>query len=467
MRKMISAVKAAVMSLTLVVAGYCGGGQSMVQAKENAELVLNPMAVEDQSYKMTSDSVYIQDLVDYCNGELSYGSASTSGNYSVRKYNGSGSDLSIVQSYVETICNGNYNLALTEEYNESYSSTFFSWGIDYTGAGDVYSTTKVNYTDSVCTIGIYGMIERDRMEMAIWIPLEMDQVDLGLRYGGQNVSVGIGGGSASAGLYKLPDGSFETTDGRFSVKPGQAVVLRDGETYTTEATFNRDSNIGRDELWVRNFYRDETIYFCAPESRLMTGDIYIMKDLLQDPRMLQYMRTADDFDDFIWTLFFGAGHDGSFIMPVEGDSNRFKDLIVRVMYWEKDVQAVYYIYAEFLTSPYTVEALCAVDLNGGQSAVQADGEYTLYTGESLDITCPTEYDTNYELFTWEIVEGSSLAEVAGTISRTCTVKANRPGTVRVKVTYEYGIDEPDVLTGFARNSDKSKTMEYLIHIDQK
>ncbi|MCI7812449.1 MAG: hypothetical protein SO016_12470 [Lachnospiraceae bacterium] len=451
---------------TTVLGSENGSGNSSA----SKTLVSEPMAEDPLSYTITSDSVYIQDPIDFCGSALSYSAISTSGNYNVRNFTGTGADKAVMEAYVKAICDGNYNLRLSQEYEQSYSSSFFSWGLDYTGSGNVSDTVNVTYTDSNCTICIYGTIERDNMKIAVWIPQSMEQVDLGLRYGGANQTVTIAGPSASAGLYKLSDGSFETTDGRLSTSLGYATVLRDGTPYITEATFKRDSQSSRDELWVRDFYRDETLFFCAPQNRLMTGDVYTLKDLIQEASWLNRSRTvlgnADDFDDYTWTLFFGAGHDGDFITPLLADFNEFEDLTVRVMYWDKNVEAVYYIYAEFNSSPYVIEALCAVDLNGGQAAVHSDGTYSIRIGETLDIGCPTEFGANYNLFTWEIAEGSSFIEISNTISQTCTVKANRAGTARVKVTYEYGVDEPDVLTGISRNVNRSKTFEYLITIQE-
>ena len=433
-------------------------------------LVAQPLAEDPLSPDLTPSSVKIQDLVDYCDGGLEYGDLSTSGVYQVRKFTGDGEDFSIVEAYVEELCGGSYNLELGEEYYKSYSDTFFSWGLNYTGTGNVKDTTGVTYTDTQCTINIYGTIVRDRLKVSVWIPLDMELADLGLRYGQTTQSVSLAGPSAMTGLYKLSDGSFQTSDGRLTTRMGQAVVLRDGVSYTTEASFLRNSRLSRDELWVRDFYRDETLFFCSPASRLMTGDVYTRKDLVQEMGTIgsdpNFFRSADDFDNYTWTLFFGAGHNGEFITPLITQLNQFEDLTVRVMYWDEGVEAVYYIYAAFDSSPYTVEALCAVDLSTG-SAPQADETLTMYTGQSLNLTCPTEFGANYELFTWEIVEGGALAEVSGATSKTCTLTANRAGTVRLRVTYQYGVDEPDVLTGIPRNVDKSRTRDYLITIESR
>ena len=440
---------------------------------DDRTLVSEPLESDPLSYSITADSVYIQDPVEFCDGALTHTSSSSTGNYHVQQFTGSSSDKAVLAEYVQTICGGGYNLELTAQYDQAFSSNFFSWGIDYTGSGDVNAQTDVVFLDDTqANICVYGIIDGNDLEATFWIPQDMEMVDLGLRYGGGSETVSLAGESALAGLYKLSDGSFETTDGRLSVKPGQATVLRDGSPCTTEATFNRDSQLNRDELWVRNFYRDETLFFCAPENRLETGDVYTLKDLTQEAGWINSMagvlNSADSFTDYNWTLFFGAGHDGDFITPLLSDLNEFKDLTVRVMYWNEGVEAVYYIYAAFDSSPHTVEALCAVDLSGGGSDEDGgSGDYLMYTGESLQITCPTKFDTNYELFRWEVVAGSSLASLSGSTSETCTIQANQAGTVRIRVRYTYGVEEPDVLTGIDRNVDRTDTHEYTVVIRDK
>lgn len=483
----VTAKKPGIAKITVTTSGKNAEGKKLSKTviitvlddeKESAKdgaLVSEPLKQDPMAYKITKDSTYIQNPENYFGTSLQYKSSKKSGDYQIWKFSGKEADRAVVEAYLDAICDGKHNLKITDTYDFSYKSTFFSYAIDYTGTGNVRSSMTANYTDTVCNLSVYGVIERGKMEVNIYIPQDMEQVDLGMRYQQPDVSVGVGGMSAMAGLYKQEDGSFQTTDGRLSTKLGEAMVLRDGETYTTKATMVKGKT--RDELWVKDFYRDEAIVFFSPANRLLTGDIYLLKDLFSTSSVFSKantLKTADQFGNYNWTLFFGVGHNGNFIAPVEGSANKFKDLTVRVMYLEKNVEAVYYIYAEFDSEPYTFEALCAVDLRDGtvdltDSTVKDSSvkeKNTIARGESLKISCPTKYDTNYELFKWEIVEGASLAEISGTVSKTCTVKAKKAGTVRLKVTYEYGIDEPDVLTGIDRNVNRSETHEYLIRIEE-
>ena len=104
----------------------------------------------------------------------------------------------------------------------------------------------------------------------------------------------------------------------------------------------------------------------------------------------------------------------------------------------------------------------AVEL--GATAETADGVYTLSPGGTASISCPTEFGTNYQLFSWEVVEGTGNVTLSGTTSQTCTIQAVQSGTALVRATYTYGVDEPDVLTGIPRNVERQNTYTYRIEI---
>lgn len=422
----------------------------------------NPLA-----YAVTGGSVYVQDLRDYMGAIMTVKAPSNStGEYRVFSFEGKRANEDDIRQFVEAICSGAYNLELVDTYYQTYkdNSVFASFAINYTGTGRVSATGKANFSNVECNLSVYYTIERDTLKGQFGIPSTMDIVDLGLRRGGNNDNLSLAGPSAMAGLYRMPDGSYQTTDGRLSTAPGHATVLRDGQRYSAAASFERDSKYNKDILWVRNFYRDEGIYFCTPANRLMTGDIFALRDLYYD--LNQTFTSLDQFNSYKHdTPFLGLGHDGSFVTPrAKLSTNEFDAVTVRVMYWEPDAAAVYYIYAELSTAPYTVEALCAVSLARSEGFSGKGDERLMYTGQSIQLSSPREFSPNYELFTWELVEGAGVVELSGTNSSACTVKALRTGTAVVRISYNYGIDEPDVLTGIMRNADRTKTEEYIIYV---
>ena len=75
-----------------------------------------------------------------------------------------------------------------------------------------------------------------------------------------------------------------------------------------------------------------------------------------------------------------------------------------------------------------------------------------------------EYQPHFETFTWELVDGAGVVELSNTTLAACTVKATRAGTAVVRVTYKYSVDEPDVLTGYLRSVEHSRTTDYTIFV---
>lgn len=430
-------------------------------------LISEPMAGNPLSYTVTGGSVYVQDMRDYMGAIMTVKApGDSSKEYLVFSFEGNRANEDDIRTFVETICSGSYNLKLVDTYRQEYKGgdVFGSFAINYTGTGRVDSTGKANFSNVECNLSVWYTIERDKLKGQFGVPSTMDVVDLGLRRGGNNDDLSLAGPSAMAGLYRMPDGSYQTTDGRLSTAPGYATVLRDGQRYSVEASYVRDKDGGsRERIWVRDFYRDETIYFNTPAGRLMTGDVFVLRDLIFDKN--RSYSSAKEFDSYNYSVpFFGLGHNGDFIYPRYGSGNRFDELTVRVMYWEPNTAAVYYIYAELSTAPYTVEALCAVSLARSEGFSGGDDERLMYAGQSIELSSPREFMPNYELFTWEIVEGAGVVELSGTNTGTCTVKALRTGTAVVRVSYNYGIDEPDVLTGFMRNADHVTTVDYVIFV---
>lgn len=343
-------------------------------ALKGATLVAKPIAVTPQNaVQVTKASTAIQDPSMYCGDALSEEAMTISGSYNVYNFVGDADDKAVLESYVNTLCNGSYNLKLTKTFNQVNSAaTQFSWGLDYTGTGNVTEKMDVTYTNASCTVCVFGSLSQNALRASVWIPQEMEPMDLGLRYGSRTQVSTLAGTSAAAGLYKLSDGSFQTTDGRLSTAVGKASVLRDGTAYSTTAGFHWDTALGREELSLGNYYQNETLFFSCEANQSMTGDLYTLEHLARSEGWLNQsvspLKSAADFSNYTWTLFFGAGHDNDFITPLTSVYNEFKELTVRVMYYSPNQVAVYYIYAEFTSGPYAVEALCAVDLSGKAAA---------------------------------------------------------------------------------------------------
>ncbi|MCC8097198.1 MAG: hypothetical protein LIO44_01280, partial [Eubacterium sp.] len=405
-----------------------------------------------------------QDPYYYFDETLGMSDKSVNDNEEIFTFNSSGGtdDYEAAEKYVNLIAS-KCNLKVTTDYYDQKTSLFFSWGLTYTGSGRITQKGSVNYTNEEGNVTMWGLVKRSSFKFVIAIPSQFEIVDLGYRYSGNNVSSGLYGQSAAAGLYKNSDGSFSTSDGRLTTSLGNATVLRDGTKYTGEVRVDAASKDYRTDYWVEDYYRDEVLIFGAPTGRLMTGDIYTLDDLTIDTSSGSFSK-AKDLTGWTWTTFLGIGHSDKFFVPTY-KTDYVKNLTLRVMYYEKDVAMVYYICAEFNSEPYVVEALCAADLSNVKEYTGAAGEYDLSVGQTVDITCPTVFSTKFEVFTWEATSGSDLVSLSGTVGQTCTVKALSPGTARVKVTYEYSKYYNDSLTDIVRvDPYASSTYEYIINI---
>ena len=277
------------------------------------------------------------------------------------------------------------------------------------------------------------------------------------------------GESMSAGLYRMPDGSFETSDGRLNAAVGKAMFLSDknGLIYSAEYVLDLDSN--RHQFYVKNKSGIIQLNFYFPAATtLSTGNIFAEDYFIIDRDYAQHddFQKQDNIPSYTWSSMFAMLHDNGYVIPIRSMSGEMKRLNLRVMYWEEDVAAVIYACAKFDTAPYEVEMLIAVSLGEGSVVSdKADGEFTVRPGGNLEITGPSEFGAKYELWSWEIVDGSGLASVSGANSRTVTVTAGKStGDIRIQMIYEYGVEEPDVLTGNPRTVGRTKTEEYTVHI---
>lgn len=420
---------------------------------------------------LSGDSVQVQDLYDYARTEMDFDQldASDNGNQH-RKFNGDDGDYELIDGFVQALCDGPYNLKLVDAHFEDYGrKKFFSYALDYTGSGRVTGREGMNFVDDVTgNLTIYGTIDGSRLKGYIYYGKGFEVVDLGMRSDGSIVDVSLPGQSLMSDVLASND-TYTTLDGRFSVSLNNAMIYRDGEPIKVEASFVRNQAENREELHIDNFYRNESIILTVPYNSVMSGDIFDARTigLNDDGGFDKYMDNMDDFLSWRFShRILGVCHDGDYFLCYRDDFNDFADVAVRFVKFdpENDV-AVIYLCLQFDTEPYEYEVLAAVSLGGTPKGANADEVINVSRGDTFEIAFTgTEFDTHYDLYTWEILEGSSLIELTGARSSTCTVKAYDAGTARVRITYEYGVDGKNPLTGSDQTDFKSKTREYVINI---
>lgn len=286
--------------------------------------------------------------------------------------------------------------------------------------------------------------------------------DTGHRSGGKTVSRVPAGKSALSSLYRLSNGSYQTGDKRLKTKVGYATVLRDGKKYSVKANWTLGED-GWDRLWIENYYRNECIFFEAPKNYLLKGDIFQISNLEKSSWIIDTTLKKSDFEAYNWgDNFFGLGHgNNSFITPLRSTKSEFSSVTVRLMQYDRNEIAVFYIYAKCKTAPYEVEALCAVKPKGAKQK----NLVTVKKGASKSVSFKGRvFGPNYELYKWEILEGSQYITLSSKKSSTCKVKGKKKGTAKIQVTYDYSVDEPDVLTGIIRSVQHSKVETYTIKV---
>lgn len=299
--------------------------------------------------------------------------------------------------------------------------------------------------------------------------------DMGYRRSGEKTEIKVYGESADAALIKTSDGIYRTDDGRLQTKLDEAMVIRNGESAVTKAQHQiRDSKEG---LLVEFYYRDEGFYLETPKYYSLTGDIYRMDELLQNDYPV-FERDEMEYEEYGGNLTFLMNHNGQWIGPRYWE-NEYEQLTVRVMYYERDVEAVYYVYAEFADEePNEVEALVAVNLSEKEEkqeqsvsgGVVSDEIVQLKDGDTLLVgqTGELSYDQRksgsaYHVYNWSIIDGKGLVTLDEERD-SCKITALESGKVKVKCNYSYTVDSTNVLTGNPEKKQKSNSKIYEITI---
>lgn len=345
---------------------------------------------------------------------------------------------------------------LVKYHNQS--DKFVEWSLASDRCPDAATITSV-YSQTECHVNIWRSDNNRKFRVDVSEDLRV--CDIGLRRDGVTADVKPQGQSAGAGLIRLADGSYQTSDGRLTAPAGTAMVLRDGTAYNTTATFDLDR--GYEGIMTGDYYRDQFIYLKHAENSLMTGDIFREQDLAGES-------VFEDLDnDSVTGRSFGSkpgvvlSHGEKALLPCFVQDN-FEQLTMRVMYYEKGGDAVYYVYGRFADNkePKEVEALIAVNMAG--DGVVEDATY-MKAGSTVKLVYThREFGTKFDVFKWEVIDGQGKVSISST-GDTCEVTGTAPGLAIVRVTYEYGVEEPDVLTGNMRTVTKAITQDYNFVIE--
>lgn len=367
-----------------------------------------------------------------------------------------------VEAYIAMLEQNGFTL--NDYFHESYmsGSSYYSWGLLYDLDPDIETIDQM-FAKKQCHLCIYKSRSSygSTTYRINWSP-DLNLCDMGLRIDGSTVPITPAGESVAAGLLKLSDGSYKTDDGRLSVTPGTATVIRDGEPLTGTVTFEITKK-GKDVLTIGGYAEDEQIVFTADEGYVHQNAIYRNYEI-------------EELDE----IALSATIDGE-TRSCGRNSTAFAAVSVRPMYYEQDGDAVYYIYIKTMGhSPTELEILCSVstapppeipfpDYDESQ-LVKVNGNssktITITTDQILEIEYTNrEWDSMYHVFEWEITQGAELLLMDEGYD-SAKFAPMGVGTAEVKLDYSYTKKQPDVLTGIIRDWATGKVSTYTIVISE-
>lgn len=394
----------------------------------------------------------VPDLYYFSDGRATYQKEPTVKDRSYYSYE---TDPETVERYVEMLQKNGFTLADT--YSFSYKNqSFCSWGFRSNAMPNA-GTIPLQYKDeSPCHISLYFSEKPGKYFMEVAPDFEVR--DTGARYDGSTADLRPSGPSVAAGVVRLSDGSYQTTDGRLTAAVGTAMVLRDGVSCVQDAAYTLEN--GGQVIRIKNVYRDEGIYFHVSEGALLAGDILTQREL----RRWNWHSTAsmNDMGNFLWP---GAP---VLAMPAGGawrgatfNEDVYRAQTLRVMAYDPGGVGVFYFYSSFRRGePSEVEALCVVDMTAKSSPVLGENEIPVGGTKTLEFT-HTEFMPEWSLYDWTILEGDDKISIEPN-RKTCTVTGLAPGEATIQVEYNYGKKIPDVLTGNPTTVSRTKKETYHV-----
>ncbi len=349
---------------------------------------------------------------------------------------------SYITAYLNLLKDSRFQLKFTSEEHDSSTDSYY---FTYTGSADV--------TDS--TIEVTYKPRKDKLY--IYYSKEFNVIDSLDRYGGTTIkNPTIQGTSAREAVVKTSKGIYQTSDKRLSVKAGYADVIVNGKHYAPEVSFtssftNKDGYT-RDIITLESVWGDNDIILDFDYNTAQTGSLYDMRDAM----------IYGSKSDIVFEVGNTSARKG--ISPEYGGS--FEYLTIRVPKWNiNGVTVVYFAakYTDVSNNVNTIEGLIAAKYK--DPLAESLETITISKGSTRDITYSnTVVFPNYQTYDWTIVSGKKKISLDKKTSKTCKITAKKTGTAVIRVTYEYGVDEPDVLTGIERNVHRAKHKLYQIQV---
>lgn len=358
----------------------------------------------------------------------------------------------MVETFVKLLQDDRFHLKLEREDDLGNRVNYY---FRYAGSSKVTPVKKIDGKEYHAALTYYDKVGRINFEYAP----EFQAVDTLDRADGTTAkNPAIKGTSARKAIVKDSGGKYQTSDKRLAAKTGYADVIINGKHYSKKAVLSANvTNSGKydnDELLVANVWDKKDIKIQLPHGETESGDLYDMTDVL-------YFNKDAEPDFQIADTGKSSNQ-----RPKCSPDNAFDYVTIRVAKWNTTGVSILYFAAKYTDKngkDYTIEGLAAVKYK--DRLLEAGEEVTLKKGGTANLTFNhREFLPNYETYAWEVISGADKVTLSKKTSQICKVTAKKEGTAVIRVTYDYGKDEPDVLTGIKRNFNHKKTMLYRVNV---
>ncbi len=439
-----------------------------------------PVTESLASTQITGEGAIVPDPVAYFGKNLTLTWASST--FNLWTFEGTFASYEAIREYV-TLLDTSFDFdMLISPYEDIYQSgnyklVDFEYIMSYNGIysiGDEQAEGEhTKYDGDMVITGTYKVTQANpqgELECDIMFNMDITVLDEGYRFNEEKLARYYCGESFGAGLYKNTDGSYETSDGRFRVSVGEAVMLSDGVASRLTVLFNLNSRSNIQEFVLNNSMGITQAAFAFPITKTLTqGSIYCENQLLSEHGLANPLKNLTEKTVDLRYEGFRILHQERYYIVQQGMLADFNRLNMRIMYIDENYSvAVIYFCAEFDSKPNTVECLMAVPLNspsGGTSAGNSDGVYNIKINETVEIKGPHEFDSKYHTYEWSFVSGSEFCEMHNTHAQTSKIIAHSAGTVRVRLVYSYTKKFVNVLGEYDHHA-QTRTLEYVIYITQ-
>ena len=310
----------------------------------------------------SSASGEFQSIKEYCGNALTYKEITEDSTIYTIEFEGKAEAIKSLEAYKKLMIGGKMHFeASGEAKKEQDGNTYLGFGFDYNGAIFVQKSNLINYSDksTPCTISFSYYTDGVKVIGLLCWPKELKSTDLGFRANAKDEGGAPAGASACAGLKRTAGGTYETDDGRFSLRMGETVIYTNGNIFGGKATLILDRN-KTCHLVIETTDGKTSTVFSFPYSDFNSGAYYNQKalSLYTNPVM---EKSPTSFSTEKATLF--RNIDSKWYNPTYQNS-KFEKATVRIVYLSKEENiAVFYIYSE---TDIEQEIMCVLDISKAQ-----------------------------------------------------------------------------------------------------